>query len=272
MTARLEASMDELGFARELCAEAGKILLARRRAGDLGRIDQKASPTDLVTAVDHELDALITGRILERFPDHCILSEEQGAIGSSGSEHQWILDPLDGTRNFVHGFPFFSISLGLVVGGVPEVGVVEAPYLRESFWARRGKGAFLNGEPIHVSGRSQLEAALFATGFACVRSGRKPDNIPVLLHVLERTRDIRRAGSAAIDLCYVACGRLDGFWEMELSPWDVAAGGLIVREAGGRVSDFSGGNQWLFGHEMLATNTALHEILRGEIHAAWGEA
>lgn len=263
--------MDPLAFARQVCSEAGSLLLLRRREGALGRVDQKASATDLVTAVDREAEEHVVRRIRERFPDHAILSEESGEVGGNSTSHRWILDPLDGTRNYVYGFPFYSVSLALVVGGRTEVGVVEVPYLRESFWARRGGGAFLNGERIHVSERQRFDDALFSTGFACVRAGLKRNNIPPTARILDRTHDIRRTGSAAMDLCYVACGRLDGFWELALAPWDVAAGGLIVEEAGGRATDFSDGPNWLFGREMVATNGSLHRSLLAEVLDAWGE-
>jgi myo-inositol-1(or 4)-monophosphatase len=263
--------MEELEFAQSVCAEAGVLLLERRRSGALGSVEQKGSITDLVTAVDREVDALVAGRIAETFPEDAILTEEGGPSGTSTSARLWILDPLDGTRNFIYSYPFFSVSLALVRDGVPEVGVVAIPYLRETFWAVRGKGAFLNGERIHVSTNTALEGALLSTGFACVRAGREPNNLSALTRVLALARDIRRSGSAAADLCYVACGRTDGFWELELSPWDVAAGGLLVREAGGCVTDLSGGDDWLFGREMLATNGRVHDALYRELLDAWAE-
>ena len=262
--------MDELDFARAVCAEAGATLLERRRSGALGAIEEKASVTDLVTAVDREVDALVVARIRQRFPEDGILTEEGGPAGVEASQRVWILDPLDGTRNYIAAYPFYSVSLALVVNGRPEVGVVQVPVLRETFWAVRGGGAFLNGEPIHVSTSHSLQGSLLATGFACLRSGRKPNNVPVLIRILEKARDIRRSGSAAADLCSVACGRIDGFWEIGLAPWDVAAGGLLVQEAGGQVTDLSNGADWLFGRELIASNGTLHQVLRSEIHAAWG--
>jgi myo-inositol-1(or 4)-monophosphatase len=237
--------------------------------GMLGQIEQKASSTDLVTSVDQEVDTLVAEKIRDRFPEDAVLTEEGGRVGAATGARMWILDPLDGTRNYVYAYPFFSVSLALVIDGRPELGVVEVPYLRESFWALRGGGAFLNGQIIQVSRNERLEGALLATGFACVRAGRVRNNLPALRRILETTRDIRRSGSAAADLCYVACGRTDGFWELELSAWDVAAGALVVQEAGGRVSDLAGGGDWMFGRQILATNRLIHEALLAEIHEAW---
>jgi myo-inositol-1(or 4)-monophosphatase len=263
--------MDELVFARAICEEAGHLLLVRRHSGELGAIDQKSSITDIVTAVDREVEGLLVERLRERYPGHGILTEESGEAGAAEASHRWVLDPLDGTRNYVFGQPFFCISLALLVEGRRHLGVVHAPYLRETFWARAGGGVFLNGEPVRVSTRASLDAALFATGFACVRSGRERNSLPALRRLIERTNDIRRSGSAAMDLCYVSCGRLDGFWELGLSPWDVAAGTLMVEEAGGRITDLEGGEEFLYGQELVASNGVLHEALRRELLTALGE-
>jgi myo-inositol-1(or 4)-monophosphatase len=261
-----------LDFARQICAEAGRRMLERRSSGEFGRIDQKASATDLVSAVDLEIEALILGRIGDRHPDHAILTEETGEAGGASATHLWILDPLDGTRNFLHGYPFFSISLALQVEGQRQLGVIEVPYLRETFWAQRGQGAFLNGRPIRVSADASLDAALLSTGFACVRLGLKQNNLPALRRILQRTSDVRRSGSAAVDLSYVACGRTDGFWELQLAPWDVAAGTLLVEEAGGRVTDLAGGSDFVYGRQVVASNGHLHEALLAEIRDGLDEA
>ncbi len=256
--------MKEATQARRIVRDAGIILLERHRARDLGTIEHKDSVTDLVTSVDREIEALILTKLRQAFPGDAILSEERGQIGDNGAR-LWILDPLDGTKNFVHALDCFAISLALVVDGIRELGIVFAPALGKEFWAVRGEGAWLGEQPIRVSQTDSMEEALFSTGFACLRSGRSPNNLSVLPRVLRIAADIRRHGSAALDLCYVAYGRTDGFWELGLSPWDVAAGSLIAEEAGGQVTDFHGKDDFLYGRNLVTTNGRLHEPLLGEI-------
>jgi len=227
-----------LDLAVDLANEAGRLLLdqAPDRTDDVGT---KSSRTDMVTAVDRASEALIVGAIERERPDDGVLGEEGSARdGTSGV--RWIIDPLDGTTNYLYGFPLFAVSIAVEVDGEVEAGVVAHPSLDEVFTARRGDGARCNSEPIAVSGKDELATALIGTGFAYDPDARR-ESARWLEHIIPSVRDIRRGGAAALDLCWVACGRLDGFYEAGLSPWDVAAGDLIAREAGAVTSDFDGG-------------------------------
>lgn len=192
----------------------------------------------LVTEVDKLSEDLIISIIKDSFPSHDIFAEESGRH-SSGSEYLWLIDPLDGTTNYAHAYPFFSVSIALEVRGVLEVGLVYDPVKDELFTAERGKGALLNGRPIGVSNAARVEESHLCTGFVHEDEWMVEENIIHFADFIRRARAVRRDGSAALDLCYVACGRFDGFWELGLNPWDTAAGVLIVGEAGGRVSLFS---------------------------------
>ncbi|MBV8979531.1 MAG: inositol monophosphatase [Acidimicrobiia bacterium] len=227
-----------LGLAAELAREAGRLLLAEApdRADDVAT---KSSRTDMVTAVDVASEALIVGAIERERPDDGVLGEE-GSNREGTTGVRWIIDPLDGTTNYLYGFPMFAVSIAAEVDGQVEAGAVFHPSLDELFTARRGKGARCNGEPINVSGHDDLSTALVGTGFAYDADMRRRQG-RWLEHVLPSVRDIRRGGAAALDLCWVACGRLDGFYEAGLAPWDFAAGDLIAREAGAETSDFDGG-------------------------------
>lgn len=176
---------------------------------------------------------------------------------------RWIIDPLDGTTNFLHGLPVFSISLALQDRGETVLGIVDCPALHETFWAVKGEGAWLNGHPISVSETDSLKSSLIATGFPYFNFDKMKPYTDVLQALMSRTHGLRRMGSAAIDLAYTACGRFEGFYEMNLSPWDVAAGALLITEAGGRVADFKGGSGYIFGKEILGSNSALHEEFAG---------
>jgi myo-inositol-1(or 4)-monophosphatase len=217
---------------------------------------------DLVTIADRKSEALIRERIRALWPTHDVLGEEEG-LRDTGSEYRWYVDPLDGTTNFAHGFPVFCVSMALCHVDTMIAGVCFDPTRNELFAAERGKGAFLNGEPIHVSKVARLAESLVATGFPSHKRHKNP-NIHFYHQITLRTHGVRRAGSAALDLCYVAAGRLDGFWEFNLNPWDTAAGVLIVEEAGGRVSNFSGGPFELNSWETLASNGLIHEALLSE--------
>lgn len=215
---------------------------------------------DLVTKFDMEAQDLVSGRLLSAFPDHGILAEE-GLCREGQSEFRWILDPLDGTTNFAHGFPVYSVSLALERKGNVVLGIVYDPMREEIFRAEAGKGATRNGNTIQVSNIKTLGESLLATGFPYdVRTG-PVNNLDHWNHFVVEAQAIRRCGSAALDLCYVACGRFDGFWELKLNPWDVAAGTLIVVEAGGRISDFRGQSFSIFDPETLATNGFIHEAM-----------
>lgn len=251
-----------LEFAVGMAREAGEILLAAygnvdRR--DVGYKDWR----NLVTETDVEVERLLAERITGRFPDHGILGEERiDRAPSDPDRHRWILDPLDGTTNFVHSHPIFCVSIALERAGETLLGVVFAPVLGEMFTAERGKGAGLNGTACRVTPEENLSHALLASGFAYGRDERVDANLGHWGRLSRHARGLRRCGSAALDLAFVACGRYDGFWEMHLAPWDIAAGALLVEEAGGRVTDFSGGGGWREGREVLATNSLLHEPIR----------
>jgi myo-inositol-1(or 4)-monophosphatase len=223
---------------------------------------------DLVTAADRASEALIRQRIREQFPRHDVLGEEQG-LSDQGSEYRWYVDPLDGTTNFAHGYPVFCVSLALECRGLEHcsgpsaariAAIVYDPTRDELFSAEQGGGAHLNGKPIRVSSTTQLKECLVATGFPSHKRHKNP-NIFFYHQITLRTHGVRRAGSAALDLCTVACGRFDGFWEFNLNPWDTAAGVLIVEEAGGRVSRFDGSPFQLDSRETVASNGLVHEAL-----------
>ncbi|WP_235514091.1 inositol monophosphatase family protein [Deinococcus sp. Leaf326] len=242
---------------------AGAVHLAH-----LGRVENvraKSSFADLVTEVDGEAERVIRAEIAADFPEHTVLGEEEGAQGEPG-RYRWVVDPLDGTVNYAHGYPVFCSSVALEEDGERVVGAVYDPTRGELFTATRGGGAFLNGEPVRVSATPTLDTpALLATGFPYDTSGER--NLVYVARVLRLGVPLRRPGAAALDLCNVACGRMDGYWELGVQPWDVAAGSLILEEAGGRVSD-QAGLTTPYGPMIVATNSALHpellELLRDE--------
>jgi myo-inositol-1(or 4)-monophosphatase len=246
-------------LAEEIARAAGAIQRARYETAFSVRA--KSAPIDLVTEVDHACEALCVERIGAERPDDAILAEEGGGEDRPGAAWRWVIDPLDGTMNFAHGYPRFCVSIGVERAGRSEIGVVYDPLLDELFAATRGGGATRNGRPIRVSGVRELGSALLATGFAYDVHRSAEDNLAHFAKFVKRARGLRRDGSAALDLCYVAAGRFDGFWELKLHPWDVAAGNLIVEEAGGRTSDFSGRPASGDGRETLASNGALHEVM-----------
>jgi myo-inositol-1(or 4)-monophosphatase len=217
---------------------------------------------DLVTVADRKSEALIRELIRQHWPSHDILGEEQG-FKDTGSDYRWYVDPLDGTTNFAHGYPVFCVSLGLEYKGTRIAGVVYDPTRDELFSAAQNGGAFLNQQPIQVSKVDRLAESLVATGFPSHKRHKNP-NIFFYHQLTLRTHGVRRAGSAALDLCCVACGRYEGFWEFNLNPWDTAAGVLLVEEAGGKVTDFSGGPFQINSRETLATNGLVHEALKQE--------
>ena len=242
-----------------IAREAGALLMEHFDAHV--KIEYKGE-ADLVTIADRKSEALIRERIRARWPGHDVMGEEEG-LRDTGSEYRWYVDPLDGTTNFAHGFPVFCVSMGLQHKNEMIAGVCFDPARNELFSAEKGKGAHLNGEPIHVSKASRLTESLVGTGFPSYKRHKNP-NIHFYHQITLRTHGVRRAGSAALDLCYVAAGRLDGFWEFNLNPWDTAAGVLVVEEAGGRVSDFRGGAFQLNSRETLASNGLIHEPLLHE--------
>jgi myo-inositol-1(or 4)-monophosphatase len=245
-----------------IAREAGGLLMGHFR--QKVKIEYKGS-ADLVTIADRQSEALIRERIQREFPAHDVMGEEGTRI-ETGSEYKWYVDPLDGTTNFAHGYPVFCVSLAVEYRGQRVAGVVYDPTRDEMFSAARGSGAQLNGEAIHVSSTARLAESLVGTGFPSHKRHKNP-NIYFYHQLTLRSHGVRRAGSAALDLCNVAAGRYEGFWEFNLNPWDTAAGVLLVEEAGGRVTDFAGGPFQIDSRETLASNGLIHEELVAEFQA-----
>jgi len=251
-----------------IAREAGALLMHHFRQHL--KIEYKGD-ADLVTAADRASEVLIRERIREQWPSHDILGEEQG-LSDQGSQYRWYVDPLDGTTNFAHGYPVFCVSMGLEHKGTRIAAVVYDPTRDELFSAEQGRGARLNGEAIHVSKAATLKESLLATGFPSHKRHKNP-NIYFYHQITLHSHGVRRAGSAALDLCNVASGRFDGFWEFNLNPWDTAAGVLLVEEAGGKVTRFDGSPFEIDSRETLASNGLIHdELLRefAEIFAGRG--
>jgi myo-inositol-1(or 4)-monophosphatase len=254
-----QPSLDLVSPMEAMAREAGGLIMGYFRQHV--KIEYKGA-VDLVTVADRESEALILQRIRKQFPTHDVMGEE-GARIETGSEYKWYVDPLDGTTNFAHGYPVFCVSLAVERSGKRIAGVIYDPTRDEMFTSALGSGAQLNGEPIHVSSTANLRECLIGTGFPSQKRHKNP-NIYFYHQLTLRTHGVRRAGSAALDLCNVASGRYDGFWEFNLNPWDTAAGVLIVQEAGGTVTDFSGGEFQIASRETLATNGFVHEALMRE--------
>lgn len=246
-----------LATAVEAVVRAGELQMARFGSGL--RIDKKGA-IDLVTDVDLEVEQMVRAIVGERFPHHDVLGEEMGQSGR-GASCRWVMDPLDGTTNYAHGIPIFCSTIALEIDGVPSVGAVFDPNRRELFTAERGVGAWLNGEPIRVSAAATLSDSVLVTGFPYDIRDRMREILEPFAAFLREARAVRRLGSAAIDLCWVASGRLDGFWEQGLHAWDTMAGALLVQEAGGRVSALDGGPWDPHGGRVLASNGHLHEAM-----------
>ncbi len=260
-------------------------LAAARKAGEIiaraaDRLDMievgRKSGNDFVTEIDKAAEREIITQLRKAYPDHLILAEESGASGDAARAggYQWIIDPLDGTTNFMRGIPHFAVSIACVRDGRLEHAVILDPVRREEFTATRGQGAQRNGRRIRVSTRTGLKEAVLGTGIPfCEPSIR---HLPAYLQTLEQfasqTAGIRRAGAAALDLAYVAAGRLDGFWEIGLQPWDIAAGALLVQEAGGLISDFDGGNDWMESGRIVAANPKCLKAMLQVIRPALGSA
>ncbi|HEV2386901.1 MAG TPA: inositol monophosphatase family protein [Candidatus Acidoferrales bacterium] len=245
-----------LAAAAAAAREAGAILLEEFRHPQ--RIEYKGE-ADIVTQADLRSERAIVARLRQAFPDHAIVGEELGEqAAAAGARYCWSVDPLDGTTNFAHGFPVFAVSIGLLEDGQPLLGAVYSPAADELFTALRGRGAQLNGRPIRVSVVPQLATSLLGTGFPSHKRQQNP-NIHFYWEFTLRSHGVRRAGAAALDLCSVACGRFDGFWEFGLKPWDTAAGVLLVREAGGQASDFAGRPYRPGDRELVASNGLIHE-------------
>jgi len=259
-----DAELDSVrATAVEAAGIAGEILLEYARNGF--QIEHK-NAVNLVTDADKQSEQAIIDTIRRAHRHHDILAEERGMDSGGTSPYKWIIDPLDGTTNFAHGFPIYCVSIALEYRGQVVLGVILDPTRRELFVAVSGRGATLNGTCIQVSQSSALGASLLVTGFAYDIRESTHNNLDYFSSFCLRARGVRRTGSAALDLCYVAAGRFDGFWEMKLHSWDVAAGSLMVTEAGGRMSDFKGGAFSIYGDEMVASNGSIHgemlEVLR----------
>ena len=245
-------------IAQAIIEKASNLIL--KNYNKIKKISYKKGHFNLVTNVDHEVEELIVKEINSNFPSHSIIAEESG-IHKKDFTHVWFIDPIDGTTNFAHGYPFFCISIAFSKNGIVEFGLVKNPLTGELYTAKRNKGAKLNGQPISVSKIKKLEKSLLATGFPYDRKTSKFNNFKNFTNLTLRTQGVRRDGAAALDLCYVASGKTDGFWEVRLSPWDVAASVLIVEEAGGKVTDLRGNKYDIFDDKIVASNKHIHKEL-----------
>ncbi len=260
----------ELETARSLALEAGRIVRASYATITETDVDEKGR-NDYVTFVDHESQRVIVDGLRAAFPDDFIVAEEDLAPevnrGREKSARRWYIDPLDGTTNYIHAYPHFAVTMALEVAGRMTVAVTHAPLLDETFTAVRGGGAFLNGRPMHVSRLRDENRILLGTGFPFRARHLLDVYLRSFAHFFHHARGIRRGGSAAMDLAYVAAGRLDAFWEITLSPWDIAAGVLLIEEAGGRITDFFGGDTFLQTGHLIASNGLLHDWMMEGIAA-----
>jgi len=238
--------------------KAGALLLDYAKSGF--RIEHK-NPINLVTDADHAAEQCVIDHIRTHFPTHGFLAEERGRVEPSPSPYLWIIDPLDGTTNFAHGYPAYCVSIGLEHRGRCILGVIFDPSRDELFTAVDKCGAHLNGRPIHVSNTMTLDKSLLVTGFAYDIRDSPRNNLDHFAKFALKAQGMRRTGSAALDLCYVAAGRFDGFWEVRLNPWDMAAGSVIVQEAGGRLTDFRGNQLSIYGQELVASNGHIHQAM-----------
>ncbi len=254
---------DALDIARAVAAEAAALLTGA--AGKVGQVRSKSNPRDLVTEWDTRTEELIREQLGRHTPRIPILAEEAGASGGPVEELEWVVDPIDGTVNFAHGLPMFAVSIGLEQRGQPVVGVVAAPALGWTFWGRRGGGAFHDENPMRVSTTARLEQALLATGFPYDRATNPDNNLREWDHFQRHAGACRRFGAASLDLCMVARGWFDGYWEKQLKPWDLAAGVLLVIEAGGCVTGWKGQSFCTRDGAAVASNGAIHSQLTDEL-------
>ena len=252
-----------LDIATEAALAAGAIL--QTYLGKLEEIEEKGRPGDLLTAADKASEVAILEVLNRHVPDHPILTEESGQLGTSKSDYLWVIDPLDGTTNYAHQYPFFAASIGLLIEGVSHVGVIFDPFHNELFRAAKGLGATKNRRSIRVSPTAELSKSLLVTGFAYDRRETADNNYAEFCHLTHLTQGVRRSGSASLDLAHVACGRLDGYWERGISPWDIAAGVILVEEAGGKVTAYDGELLQLNSGRILATNGYIHHNLSTEL-------
>lgn len=252
-----------LDIATEAALSAGAILQAYW--GKLDAVEEKGRPGDLLTIADKEAEAAILKVLQRHVPEHSILAEESGQLGDNKNEYLWAIDPLDGTTNYAHQYPIAAVSVGLLISGTPQVGAVYNPFRDELFRAANGLGATRNGRPIQVSQTSALSKSLLVTGFAYDRRETSDNNYAEFCHLTHLTQGVRRSGSASLDLCDVACGRLDGYWERGLAPWDITAGVVLVEEAGGKVTAYDRSPLVVPSGRILATNGQIHDQLSTEL-------
>jgi len=248
-----------LQTALQIARRAGAVL---REGLERGFTVEFKGEVDLVTEVDRQSEELVVEALRQAFPGTQVMAEEGTRVDGRGGDALWLVDPLDGTTNYAHRLPFYAVSIALELGGEPQLGVVYAPEMGWEFTALRGRGAWLNQRPLHVSATANLDRALLATGFPYDRRTSPDNNLAEFGAVIRRAQGIRRMGSAALDCAMVAWGALDGYWEFKLKPWDIAAGALLVREAGGLVTDTRGGLHRSTSGHILATNGLIHEELK----------
>jgi myo-inositol-1(or 4)-monophosphatase len=253
-----------------ICLEVGEFIRREGASFDLTRIEQKNQFNNLVSYVDKEAETRLVSVLKTLIPQAGFITEEGTVEQSSQQEYNWIIDPLDGTTNFLHGLPVYAISVGLAHREEMVLGVIYHIGRDECFHAVKGGAAYCNEKIIHVSAIPALSESLLATGFPYYQSQKSDMYLEIIKEFLAKSHGIRRLGSAAIDLAYVACGRLEGFFEYNLNPWDVAAGTLIVKQAGGIVTDFRGGSDFLFGKELCASNMKMHAEMLSVISPRWG--
>lgn len=253
-----------LDIATEAALAAGVVL--QDYLGKLeDAITEKGRPGDLVTIADKASEQVILEILGCHFPQHSILAEESGKLGNQDNEFLWAIDPLDGTTNYAHQYPCFAVSIGLLINGVPKVGVIYDPFRDELFRAAAGLGATRNRRPIQVSQTAELSKSLLVSGFAYDRRETADNNYAEFCHLTHLTQGVRRDGAAALDLAYVACGRVDGYWERGIAPWDVVAGIILVQESGGNVTAYDGSPMKIESGRILATNGHLHNSLSQEL-------
>jgi len=262
-----------LEIATEAALAAGSVL--QSFCGKLEEIQEKGRSGDLVTEADKASEAVILEILGRHVPDHGILAEESGKLGDASSKYLWAIDPLDGTTNYAHQYPWAAVSIGLLIEGIPQIGVIFDPFHNELFRAAKGLGATRNRQPIAVSQISELSKSLLVTGFAYDRRETTDNNYAEFCHLTHLTQGVRRSGSASLDLAQVACGRVDGYWERGLAPWDVAAGVLIVSEAGGQVTAYDKSAFEINSGRVLATNGRIHAplsdaLLKTPPLSSWG--
>ena len=252
-----------LNFAIQTAKGAGAILM--EHFGSISSYEHKSTAIDLLTIADTKSEAFIVNEIKTTFPDHHIIAEESPAV-ENNSDYRWVIDPLDGTTNFVHSLPIFAVSIGLQYKKETILGVVYNPAAHKCFWAEKDGGAFLNDKFIHITSTNALSDSLLVTGFPYIHDNRYEKGFDLFKELYGKTQGIRRLGAAALDFCFVAMGRFEGFWEFGLQPWDVCAGALILTEAGGKVSDWDGSPMPFSGTRILATNYHIHREMMDVLH------